>query len=210
MRAGTYTKITIDGNGNITDAGYVQPLDLLGTTITFPTGGLIPFAGGGAPSGWLLCDGSAISRINYATLFATIGTTYGVGDGSTTFNLPDLRGRVAVGQDNMGGTAAGRITSGNSGVAGTTLGASGGNENLHQHSHANTLSDPGHNHTIATGAPQSATVSGSTVSLWRRGSTTSELSGYAFTGITITNVNTGSGTSQNVQPTIILNYIIKY
>jgi microcystin-dependent protein len=52
-----------------------------------------------APSGWMLCNGSAISRTTYADLFAAIGTTYGVGDSSTTFNIPDLRGRVAVGSD---------------------------------------------------------------------------------------------------------------
>ncbi len=56
------------------------------------------YAGAAAPTGWLLCDGSAVSRTTYATLFAVIGTTYGVGDGSTTFNLPDMRGRMPVGK----------------------------------------------------------------------------------------------------------------
>lgn len=62
-----------------------------------PTGSVLPFAGPSAPSGWLLCDGSAVARAQYVELFALIGTTYGAGDGSTTFNVPDLRGRVAVG-----------------------------------------------------------------------------------------------------------------
>lgn len=62
-----------------------------------PTGSVIPYAGESAPDGWLLCDGAAVSRTTYAALFAVIGTTFGSGDGSTTFNLPDLRGRVAVG-----------------------------------------------------------------------------------------------------------------
>ncbi|EHL69933.1 hypothetical protein HMPREF1032_02932, partial [Subdoligranulum sp. 4_3_54A2FAA] len=62
-----------------------------------PVGCVIPFAGAAAPTGWLLCQGQAISRTTYAQLFSVIGTTYGSGDGKTTFNLPDMRGRVAVG-----------------------------------------------------------------------------------------------------------------
>lgn len=56
-----------------------------------PVGILAPYAGASAPSGWLLCDGQAISRATYADLFTAIGTTYGVGNGSTTFNVPDMR-----------------------------------------------------------------------------------------------------------------------
>lgn len=62
-----------------------------------PTGALQSYVGGVAPAGWQLCDGSAISRATYSILFALIGTAYGVGDGSTTFNVPDLRGRIPVG-----------------------------------------------------------------------------------------------------------------
>jgi microcystin-dependent protein len=75
-----------------------------------PTGALMPYAGTTAPSGWLMCDGQAVSRTTYATLFTVISTAYGVGDGSTTFNVPDLRGRFALGKDNMGGTSANRVT----------------------------------------------------------------------------------------------------
>lgn len=64
---------------------------------TIPVGALTPYAGGAAPPGWLLCDGSEVSRADYVALFKVIGTTYGNGDGSTTFNLPDLRGRTTVG-----------------------------------------------------------------------------------------------------------------
>lgn len=60
-------------------------------------GSIFMFAGSTAPSGYLMCDGSAVSRTTYSNLFAAIGTRYGTGDGSTTFNLPDLSGRVAVG-----------------------------------------------------------------------------------------------------------------
>lgn len=62
-----------------------------------PTGATVPFAGPTAPEGWLLCDGSAVSRTTYADLFAAIGTTWGAGDGSTTFNIPDMRGRIPRG-----------------------------------------------------------------------------------------------------------------
>ena len=62
-----------------------------------PVGSISLFAGTTAPNGWLICDGSAVSRTTYANLFSVIGTTYGTGDGSTTFNIPDLQGRVPVG-----------------------------------------------------------------------------------------------------------------
>ena len=62
-----------------------------------PVGSISLFAGKTAPNGWLICDGSAVSRTTYANLFSVIGTTYGTGDGSTTFNIPDLQGRVPVG-----------------------------------------------------------------------------------------------------------------
>lgn len=64
-----------------------------------PAGVIVPFAGSSAPTGYLVCDGAAVSRTTYADLFAAIGTTYGAGDGSTTFALPNLKGRVVVGVD---------------------------------------------------------------------------------------------------------------
>lgn len=75
----------------------------------FSTGMYMPYAAGTAPTGWLLCDGSAVSRTTYAALFALIGISYGSGNGTTTFNVPDLRGRTLFGMDNMGGAAANRI-----------------------------------------------------------------------------------------------------
>lgn len=74
-----------------------------------PPGAIVAFAGAIAPAGWLLCDGSAVSRTTFAALFAAISTAYGPGDGSTTFNLPDLRGRTTVGKDDLGGSAANRL-----------------------------------------------------------------------------------------------------
>lgn len=65
----------------------------------YPVGSVVGYAGATAPLGWLLCDGAAVSRNTYAALFAAVGTTYGAGDGTTTFNLPNLKGRVIVGRD---------------------------------------------------------------------------------------------------------------
>lgn len=62
-------------------------------------GAILPYGAGSAPTGYLLCDGSAVSRSTYSDLFTAISTTWGAGDGSTTFNVPDLRGRVPVGQN---------------------------------------------------------------------------------------------------------------
>jgi microcystin-dependent protein len=84
---------------------------------TFPSGVMVPYAGSSAPTGWLLCFGQAVSRSTYAALFTAIGTTYGAGDGSTTFNLPDARGRVIAGKDDMGGSAASRL---NTSLTGTS------------------------------------------------------------------------------------------
>lgn len=64
---------------------------------TDPIGAIMPFGGGSVPTGWLLCDDSAVSRTTYSELFAVIGTTYGAGDGSTTFNVPDMRASSPVG-----------------------------------------------------------------------------------------------------------------
>lgn len=163
-----------------------------------PVGVVVPFAGSTSPAGWELCYGQAISRTTYAGLFATIGTTYGSGDGSTTFNVPDLRGRVSAGKDDMGGTAASRLTS-TVLTASNTLGATGGTQT---HTLTSAQSGvPAHSHSI-----QVANV-------------------HTFTGIigstghggTVTyNATTENNTAANAssahpitQPTIVLNYIIK-
>lgn len=156
-----------------------------------PPGAMMQFAGSSAPSGWLLCAGQSLSATTYAALFAVIGYTYGGSGGS--FSLPDLRGRVPVGKDDMGGTAANRMTSGGSGIAGATLGASGGSE-----THTLTTAQmPSHSH----GMPY--TSSGTVQSSF--GSTTS---GNAGSSIQTTSTG-GGGAHNNTQPSIILNYIIK-
>lgn len=88
-------------NGAIVDAGGVKgPQGYQGPGYPLREAQITLFAGTVAPQGWLFCDGSAVSRVNFPELFAMIGTTYGPGDGSgTTFNVPDFRGRVAVGLD---------------------------------------------------------------------------------------------------------------
>jgi microcystin-dependent protein len=79
-------------------AGYITEwYDLAVYGSIIPAGIVSPYAGSSAPTGWLLCDGSAVSRSTYSALFSVTSTTYGVGDGSTTFNLPDLRSRIPVG-----------------------------------------------------------------------------------------------------------------
>lgn len=90
-----FTNLTIDAAGALSLLA-ANIAAALGYTAQ-PTGIMQQFAGSTAPTGWLLCNGAAISRATYAALFAIIGTTYGAGDGSTTFNLPDLQNRVAVG-----------------------------------------------------------------------------------------------------------------
>lgn len=104
-----------------------------GSLSGLPAGlGPVPYAGASAPAGWLLCYGQAVSRATYADLFTAIGTTYGVGDGSTTFNLPDMRGRTPLGKDNMGGVSADVVTDANADTLGGAVGSK--TKNI-QHTH---------------------------------------------------------------------------
>ncbi|HXH43613.1 MAG TPA: phage tail protein [Bradyrhizobium sp.] len=96
---------------------------------SIPIGASIDFWGATAPnSSFVLAYGQAVSRTIYSALFSLLGTTYGTGDGLTTFNVPDLRGRVVAGKDDMGGSAASRLTSVGLGVSGTILGNAGATE----------------------------------------------------------------------------------
>lgn len=159
-----------------------------------PTGSIMPFGGTSNPTGWLLCYGQAISRTTYAELFTAIGTTFGTGDGSTTFNVPDLRGRVVAGKDNMGGTSSNRLTGVSGSVDGDVLGNTGGEE-----THTLTTTEmPSHTHQVTAKSSNWATgagVTGPTIN----GSGVASISGSAGS----------NGAHNNVQPTFILNYIIK-
>lgn len=108
-----------------------------------PPGLVLPYGGTSAPAGWLLCNGAAVSRTTYAALFAIVGTTFGTGDGSTTFNLPDMRGKYPFGMDTSG--------------TGNTLGGTFGTKD-HVHT------GPSHTHALsgATAAGGNAAVTGST------------------------------------------------
>lgn len=99
---------TPNGIGVAVNGAMVAEFSATGFGI--PAGAILDWGGALAPTGWLVCDGRAISRATYAALFAAIGATYGAGDNSTTFNLPDFRGRTSVAPDNLGGTDANRLT----------------------------------------------------------------------------------------------------
>jgi len=92
------SKLAAGANDEVLTTVASVPTWQAASASTLPAGMLVPYGGSTAPSGWLLCDGVAVSRTTYATLFAVVGTSYGAGDGSTTFNLPDMQGRVAVGK----------------------------------------------------------------------------------------------------------------
>lgn len=198
-----------------------------------PLGAIMDYAGTSAPSFWLFCYGQNVSRTTYAALFAAISTTYGVGDGSTTFTLPDCRGRARIGKDNMGGSSADRLTAQTGGIDGDTLGAVGGAEThvltsgqMAAHTHTGTTSSDGaHRHFVANTTIGGATVLSSSNQLQNQRSAGSSFD-YAVGGDsadatvgrtssdgahthTFTTASTGSDTAHNnVQPSIIFNTII--
>lgn len=188
-------------------------LDAYLQSAIIPTGMITPYAGQAAPNGWLFCYGQAVSRTTFSMLFSVIGTIYGAGDGSSTFNLPDIRGRTIAGVDDMGGIRANRIT--NSGTVGWWLGAAGGAE-LHQlswnqmpvHQHyqfANSIVyNSGANPLTGANYPALELNDGSSSPNYRiRGVPTGPSLGISG--------NAGNGEyHNNVQPTIIANYMIKY
>jgi len=202
---GSVTAIKVLADGKVRIGGATDPTHALdvtgdlnitgdykvnGTNLqTVPTGTVSAFAGSAAPTGYALCDGSAVNRTAQAALFSVIGTTYGIGDGSTTFNLPDLRGRVVagLGESLLGATA-------------DTLGEDNG---LIADTKEHLLTS------AESGLPEHTHGGGSSSS-----NTNGAAGDPAFTYVTQTQGVTGgaqdaSSAHNNVQPTIILNYIIK-
>jgi microcystin-dependent protein len=202
---------------------------------TNPTGAVIAFAGSSAPSGWLLCFGQTVSRTTYATLFSIISTTYNTGgEAGTDFRLPDLRGRTVAGIDNMGGTDAGRLDIANS--SGTVVGTqyvtltsaempshthTQDSHNHTQNSHNHT--QDAHNHGIhrSNVTASSTNTDGSSIyrlvantgaeySVTQGATATNQATTATNIATTATNQNTGGGGAHNnMQPTMVLNYIIK-
>ena len=149
-----------------------------------PTGTISAYGASTAPTSWLLCDGAAVSRTTYAALFAIISTTYGAGDGSTTFNVPNLKGRVPVGLD----------------AAQTefdALAETGGTK-----THTLVTSEiPAHTHTV----PERGKVgAGDAATQPRAAAGANDAIDVPATGST-----GGGGAHQNLQPYLVINYIIK-
>jgi microcystin-dependent protein len=165
-------------------------------TLDVPPGTVVAFAGTTIPAGWLLCNGQAVSRTTYAALFAVIGTTYGAGDGSTTFNVPNLLSRVPVGFDSGA-------------IEFNAMGKTGGAK-----THTLTVAElPSHSHTAsgniaiyqtgneAGGHGTKAPADGFTNRLFVDGGST---------GVNVTVGSTGGGGAHNnLQPYITMNYIIR-
>jgi microcystin-dependent protein len=159
-----------------------------------PTGVINMWGTATAPTGYLLCAGAAVSRSTYAALFAVIGTTFGVGDGSTTFNVPNYTSRMPYG---------------------TTLASTGGSADAvvvsHTHTATSTVTDPGHTHPVPTlfqaGAENGVSRSSSNTTPTVSFNTTSNT-----TGITVATTNNTagvSGTNANLPPYLGINFIIK-
>lgn len=168
-----------------------------------PVGTINQYGGSTAPLGWLLCNGSTVSRTSYASLFNIIGTTFGPGDGSTTFSIPNFQRRVAVGS---GGTGTSALAA--------TVGSAGGEETHvltsgEMPSHSHSVTDPGHTH-----QQTAVQMGGGALGTQQSTPNTGSVDTYNFTKSNTTGIsigNTGSGTAHNViQPSLVVNYIIKY
>ena len=180
-----------DNGKAISPAGFKQSINNLG--ITNPAGSILMFGGTDAPTGFLLCDGSAVDRSTFADLFAVIGETFGAGDTSTTFNVPDLRGEFVRGWDAMGGSARG-VDSGR---------AFGSTQNSTNLAHSHNVTDPGHAHDIAAVSDTTAAVAAGAASAGAAPSTGA--TDNQVTSVTIQN----SGDTEARPRNIALSYIIK-
>jgi microcystin-dependent protein len=188
-----------------TDAVSVSQL----ATNFVPIGTVLDYAGGVAPANYILCEGQAISRTFYAALFSVIGTLYGIGDGTTTFNLPDCRGRVTA----MIDPTSTILTSATMTPDGLTAGAIGGTQThvlttpeTPAHTHTASVTDPGHFHQYGEEQNANAAVGAAIIA----GAAVLTPTSTSTTGITVSNSSTGGGGAHlNVQPTILMVKIIK-
>lgn len=193
--------IVVEAGGVLYRSTFQQVIDLIGNDLKVPVGSILDFAGSSAPGGWLLCFGQTVLRETYPELFDVIGTSYGSTD-STNFKLPDLRGRVAAGKDDMGGPSANRLTSAAGGVDGITLGAGGGTQ-----SHTLTIAQmPSHTHTLNDNTSSLLAAAG----IYAGTVPTTTYNTVAST-VANTTATTGGGAAHPiVQPTVIVNKIIRY
>jgi microcystin-dependent protein len=186
-------------------ASVTGSLSVSGSTDLIPPGTILAYAGKAAPPGWFLCDGSAVSRTKYAALFAAVEITYGGGDGITTFNLPDARGRVILGAGD------------GSGLTSRSVG-----QRLGEEAHALTVAEmPAHSHSGQTGGVNiHATSDPRAMDYGPNGSDRGfNFSSYSLSGGNFFNehqhpVTTvavgGSGAHNTIPPSLVLNWIIKY
>jgi microcystin-dependent protein len=174
-----------------------------------PLGAMLPYTGSTAPNtAFVLPFGQAISRTTYATYFSLVSTTFGTGDGSTTFNVIDMRGRLPIGQDNMGGSAASRVTTAGSSIDGMTIGANGGGQNV------SILQGNLPNVTLGGSVTYAANSSGISYQPGGAGATVvSAMASGGNTSATTTSVSIslgGSGTVVNkMPPGIVVPYILR-
>lgn len=180
------------------NAAIVGTLTVGGVSITqlISSGIITMTAATSAPLGWLLCDGTAVSRTTYASLFTAIGTAYGVGDGSTTFNVPNFKGKAPFGLDSSQSEF-------------TPIGTAGGQKTVQAHSHG--VNDGGHNHRLWSIGQESNvyTLGGTSTRAVLIGG--SPNSGNGNTGDSNANISiqsAGSG-SNNLNPYLTVNFIIK-
>lgn len=153
---------------------------------TVPAGEIAYFARNTAPSGYIKANGAAVSRTTYAALFAAIGTTFGAGDGSTTFTLPDLRGEFVRGWDDGRGVDSGRVF--------------GANQAADNAPHSHGVSDPGHAHTYQIGG-----VGGSGAPVLSNGVGSNPSTAAALTGISI-NSSGAEGRPRNIAMLACIKY----
>jgi microcystin-dependent protein len=152
-----------------------------------------------APALWILGVGQNVSRTTYAGLFAAYGTTHGIGDGSTTFGVPDTRGRTIFGYD--AGQTTGRLTAAVSGLNSGTIGAVGGNQSTTSHPHAKSETAHGHAFPVAGAAGYAATAQSADATPTTYGGTTTAVSNVSITAY-------GAGASENVPPGLVAQFII--